>query len=449
MRPRLFAQIYFAFLGIAVLCVVSGAVVFARFGDRWADGEVPRPLTRAAVLLGDTLPSADAPRGTLERALQARAGDLGLRLTVRDRRGRLLAAAGAPLPFVAAPGGTAHWVHDHRSTAVSVPLPDGRWLQASPAWSAWRTHRKGRFHVALLVVAAVVAAGCWPLARRITRRLEALRAGVEDLGAGALDRRVPVEGRDEVADLARSFNAAADRIQRLVEAQRRVLASASHELRSPLARLRIALEMLADEDAGARPDPEAAARRRRLGDEAERDVAELDALIGDLLLAARLEAQGPGGEAATVDLHALLAEEAARVGADVSGEPSPVRGDPRALRRMVRNLLENAARHGGGQGIEASVESLPGGGFRVVVADRGPGVPAQERERIFEPFYRPAGHREGADGGVGLGLALVREVASRHGGAARCLPRDGGGTRFEVEVRGLPGPGPTAGTGAA
>ena len=185
--------------------------------------------------------------------------------------------------------------------------------------------------------------GAWPLVRRLTRRLENLRRRVEDLGGGDLGARAPVEGRDEVADLARSFNRAADRIQALVEAQRRQLAFASHELRSPLARLRVSLEMMTGDPA--------------LKERAARDVAELDGLIDELLEASRLEAQRGPGRVEDVDLLALVAEEAARGGAEAEGEPVVLRGDPRLLRRLVRNLLDNARRHGGGAPVEAHVDA--------------------------------------------------------------------------------------------
>ncbi|MCA9572718.1 MAG: sensor histidine kinase, partial [Myxococcales bacterium] len=129
-----------------------------------------------------------------------------------------------------------------------------------------------------------------------------------------------------------------------------------------------------------------------------------------------------------VDLRALLAEEAAHTGARVEGPAREVEGDPGLLRRLVRNLLENAARHGGGE-VEARTTAE---GFEV--ADRGPGVRPEDRELIFEPFHRPAGHSEGADGGVGLGLWLVREIATRHGGSVRCEAREGGGARFVVRL---------------
>jgi signal transduction histidine kinase len=199
-----------------------------------------------------------------------------------------------------------------------------------------------------------------------------------------------------------------------------MLASASHELRSPLARLRMAVELLA----------EAAPQQRELASEAGRDIEELDALVGDLLLASRLEARPPVREA--VDVAALLAEEAQRAGAkDMSSGPATYAGEAAALRRMLRNLLENAVQHGKPP-VEARVEASAAG-QRVCVEDHGPGVPEGEREKIFAAFYRPAGHREG-DGGVGLGLSLVRQIAERHGGTARCEARPGGGSRFVVEL---------------
>jgi signal transduction histidine kinase len=230
---------------------------------------------------------------------------------------------------------------------------------------------------------------------------------------------VPVEGRDEVAVLASSFNRAAVRIEALVGAQRTLLASASHELRSPLARIRVALELMGAE----RPD----LRERVAG-----DIAELDDLIAELLLASRLETVEQLERSEDVDLLGLVAEEASRAGAEVSGRPVTVRGDAKMLRRLARNLLENAARHGAPP-VEASVEPLAGGRARLAVCDRGAGVPEAERERIFAPFYRLSTRPPG-DGGSGLGLALVRQIARRHGGEARCLPREGGGTCFEVEL---------------
>jgi signal transduction histidine kinase len=357
---------------------------------------------------GDLLPRPDRPVSELQAALERLAPRFGLDMTVFSPEGERLASVGHPQRLPAAKRRDASWFEARgRRFSVGLRLPDGRLLVAG------RPHGDPG-HLAILLatiglLALAVGLGAWPLVRRLTQRLERLRARVEDLGRGDLGVRAPVEGRDEVADLARSFNRAAERIQGLVEAQRRQLAFASHELRSPLARLRLALEMMSGEAA--------------VRDGAERDVAELDALIGELLEASRLEAVGAGERTELVDLLGLVAEEAARGGeAAVSGEPVELRGDARLLRRLVRNLLDS--------GVAARVERLYGAA-RLVVADRGPGVPESERERIFEPFYRPPGASE-TGSGHGLGLALVRQIARAHGGDARCLAREGGGTEFEV-----------------
>ena len=196
--------------------------------------------------------------------------------------------------------------------------------------------------------------------------------------------------------------------------QRRVLASASHELRSPLARLRMALALVDD------GSPVCA--------DAVRDIEELDATVGDLLQVGRMQALDGPDRPEDVPLLVIAAEEASRVDGMASGVDRVVRGDARLLRRMVRNLVENADRHGA-RPIEVAVTA---DGLEVL--DRGPGIDPALRERIFEPFFRPAGHSEGRDGGVGLGLHLVREIARFHRGDVVAEPREGGGTRFVVRL---------------
>jgi signal transduction histidine kinase len=264
-----------------------------------------------------------------------------------------------------------------------------------------------------------IAIGAYPVVRRLTRRLEALKSGVEAFGAGALDRRVPVEGRDEVASLATSFNLAAERIEALVRSNKSLLANASHELRSPLARLKMATSLLAD----AAPDER---ERDHLRAEIYTDIAELDGLVDEVLLASRLEAAPQPEHLESVDLLALAVEEGARVDASVDGAPALVHGEERLLRRALRNLLENARRYGGGE-VRVELEKKPGGRVEIRVSDNGPGVPEAFRERIFEPFFRLPGHAERA-GGVGLGLALVRQIIERHHGHVTCVrPPQGGG----------------------
>lgn len=299
------------------------------------------------------------------------------------------------------------------------------------------------FVALLMAFALAVALGSYPVVRRLTLRLEALQRGVERLGAGDLRSRVDESGRDEVAFLAQRFNRAADQVEALVQSQKSLLANASHELRSPLARIRMGLELMESSPSAA------------LKDELSRNIGELDALIDEILLASRLEASRASKADLVrepVDLLALAAEEAARVQIPLlwTGAPKTnalISGDARLLRRMLRNLLENALRYGQSQsdtlvdddatasGSEALVLILSSAAERLTieVADRGPGVPPAERERIFEPFYR-SHHASERHGGVGLGLSLVRSIAQQHGGSVQCLPREGGGARFIVTL---------------
>jgi signal transduction histidine kinase len=286
-----------------------------------------------------------------------------------------------------------------------------------PAWQ----QGVGLF-VVLVILFIAVSAGAYPVVRRLTRRLESLKHGVEQFGAGQLNYRVAVTGRDEVAAVASSFNVAAARVEALVHSHQSLLANASHELRSPLARMKMAVSMLED----ASP-----AQRGKLKQEIDTNVAELDALVEEVLLASRLDATPVVERHEPVELLAMAAEEAARVDAAVDGTPTTVLGEDRLLRRALRNLLENARRYGGNE-VEVSVESHADRAV-VRVSDRGPGVPEAMRDRIFESFFRLPGHAEQA-GGVGLGLSLVKQIAQRHGGSVRCEGREGGGSCFVLSV---------------
>jgi signal transduction histidine kinase len=417
---RLYLQIYLAFLGILLL-----------FGGLVTVASLLLPMhpqehflfDGMGAVLSELLPGPERPVGELQAAVEHLRRLLPIDLAVHSADGALLAAVGpplpAPLPQPMAPG----WMRARGAgPTITLALPDGRFVVAR--WQ--RPHRAVGLLGALGLLAIAIALGAYPVVRRITRRLERLQTQVEALGAGDLTVRVEVEGRDEVAQLARSFNHAADRIARLVNAQRTMLAGASHELRSPLARIRMAIELLPH------------AERPELQVRLTQDIAELDALIGELLLASRLDTLEHLEHTEEIDLLALLAEEGARSAAEVSGSPVCIQGDPRMLRRLLRNLFENAQRYAAGSPIEASVVPLHPSGARLCIADRGPGVPEEERERIFAPFYRPTGMRERGDGGVGLGLALVRQIARHHGGDVQCVPRHGGGTCFEVILHSTP-----------
>jgi signal transduction histidine kinase len=282
----------------------------------------------------------------------------------------------------------------------------------------------------LVVLFLAVAAGAFPVVRRLTRRLENLKQGVQRFGEGALAQRVDASGRDEVAAVAASFNQAAERIEALVASHKNLLANASHELRSPLARMKMALSLLDEAPDGP--------QRQRLLREVQTNIGELDALVEEVLLASRLDAQAVNFTPVPVEVVSLAAEEASRVGAELQTPASEltVQGDERLLRRALRNLLENARRYGttGGNAGEITLHAARlGAQLELRVCDRGPGVPEALRERIFEPFFRLPGHAE-REGGVGLGLALVKQIAQRHGGSVRCEPHLGGGSCFVLSL---------------
>ncbi|HOE43722.1 MAG TPA: HAMP domain-containing sensor histidine kinase [Rhodoferax sp.] len=321
-------------------------------------------------------------------------------------------------------------MHDGQTMRMRFVRPPASFWSRPPFGFAWM----------LVWVGIAVALATYPIVRTLTRRLERLQDGVQQWGDGDLSIRVSEAGQDEIAFLARRFNGAAERIQTLVKShevllasQKSLLANASHELRSPLARIRMGLELLGPSATPA------------FKTEIARNISELDQLIEEILLASRLDArEADMGTVESVDLIGLAAEECARVDAELdvltqstASGPSQVaselavQGVAKLLRRAVRNLLENAHRHA------ASDISLTlrhnGHQVEIRVCDRGPGVPEALQQRIFEPFYRLPGATE-RDGGVGLGLALVKSIAVRHGGRVFCESRAGGGACFVIEL---------------
>lgn len=406
--PRLYFSFYVALLVVLLLFAIAVLQSWGRSG-----GPLERSNATLSRVMMNVLAPLDAPHAQQQAALEKVAAGLNAHMTLYTRDWRPLAVVGDLIP-------ARHW----RQRGITGPppesyvrLPDGRRLLSSEPLGFIRP--KAALQNTMLMLALVIGVAAFPLVRRLTKRLERLQQGVESLGAGDLTARVKVEGNDEVARLAQSFNGAADKIEQLVGAHKTLLANASHELRTPLARIRLALELVKDN-----VDP-----KRRAG--LEQDIAELNDLLDEILLASRLGALTDTTQYEEIDLLALAAEECARYDeALLDGQSAVLQGDPRLLRRLLRNLLENAYRHGVPP-VHVTIAAETGMA-RLLVWDQGPGIPEEEFERVFEPFYRRRNTRDNS--GAGLGLALIRQIARRHGGEARCVLRGDGGSSFEITL---------------
>jgi len=442
---RLHSRIYLHFLGVLIVAGIAASAVFA-VGARGG------PVREIAERMGVHLAALAAERFEDHAALGDRLAEvhatLDVDVTVRDLNGRLVAAAGPERPPLGpwrtakvASGGIAFTPGSRWH--VAVPILDPRSHAVVGMMQIAARHRMAGPRVfgpglAVVAVLLVAAAATRPLARRISRPLERLTEAVRRFGAGDLAYRVPEPpgptttrwsrrsrpGVDELRELTRAFNEMADRVERLVRGQRELLANVSHELRSPLARIRVALSLL----------PQDGTSERHLID-VERDLDELDELIEDVLTTARLDATGLPVHLAAFSANDLAAQVAERARHDplvagrevqvVAGPPLTAIADGALLRRALWNLVENAAKYGAPPiAIEVSSEA-----DRVAwsVTDAGDGIPAGERERVVAAFYRGDRARTprtpgNAPRGAGLGLTLAQRVAQVHGGSLRIGP---------------------------
>ncbi|HKA46161.1 MAG TPA: ATP-binding protein [Burkholderiales bacterium] len=278
-----------------------------------------------------------------------------------------------------------------------------------------------------VLILAFALVGAWLIVFRINRPLSQLTRAAEAMGSGKVPPAVPEAGPSEISTLARAFNQMAADLKRLDDERALLLAGVSHDLRTPLSRIRLGLEML--EDKG---DPALKAGM-------EKDIEDIDAAIGQFLDFARVS----DGEAAIADgdLNSIVrsvCERQARAGKDVEARLQPLPPlalRPIAMQRMIANLVDNALRHGGPR-VEVST-ALQDARAVVEVLDRGPGIPAHQVEHMLQPFTRLDSARSGP--GTGLGLAIVDRIARLHGGEVKLLPRDGGGLRARVELPLNPG----------
>ncbi|HEU4655816.1 MAG TPA: ATP-binding protein [Steroidobacteraceae bacterium] len=413
---RLHWQFYFAILATMALFIVASIVLWHATSSSRDDRIA---IQTAAQLAEQLLPPPTASEAENQKIIGAVSAHLGTGIALFAADGSPLAQAG-DLPALNRDS-VLHargWTLTSGGPVWIIPLEDGRRLAFQPAHHL-RPHGPQLLGLSIAAVIAF-ALGAYPIARRLTGRLEKLQSGVERLGVGDMAARVEVRGNDEVAALARSFNAAAERIAALMQSQKTLLANCSHELRTPLARIGLAIECLSDEKHAA------------VRSEVKRNVAELDELIDQVLLASRLDSAAPLHKTEDVDLLALAAEEAAHYNLEAEGEPVIVRADPSLLRRLIRNLLDNAQRHAGGAS-RVHVSKDAAGRALLVVEDRGPGIDPGERAELFTPFHSSRA-KTAAGRGYGLGLSIVRQVARAHGGEVEYSAFEEGGSRFTVRL---------------
>jgi signal transduction histidine kinase len=425
---RLYTRIYLHFLGVLVVVGLAMSLVFTTgWRAQFLHASVERLARHAAALVADRFDDP-ASRAAAVRRL---ADELEVDVTVRATDGRVLTAAGNDLPTLTA--------EEIRAlVAPEIVKHDHLWFAAAPirvrggvvgVLEATPRHRFQPSPMRPILMGAlalfIVGVATAPLAGRISRPVERLTEATRRFGGGDLSYRVELARRgrgrhrhrrhDEIAELTRAWNDMADRVEQLVRGQKELLANVSHELRSPLARMRMALELV--------PRDEAVAARLR---DIETDVSELDRLIEDVLTMSRLEATGLPVHLDRVDVAALLAQVAERASRDpfvagrevrVAEAPACTLGaDGALLRRALWNVVENAAKYGAPP-IALSAR-VAGDRLELTVTDEGPGIPAADRERVFQPFYRAdKAHTPG--GGFGLGLALASRVAEVHGGSIR------------------------------
>jgi signal transduction histidine kinase len=301
----------------------------------------------------------------------------------------------------------------------------------------------GRLWLSLLaagsVVLAITVLVSLVLARRLASPILHLTAVSERLAEGALDERARPDGPDEIRQLGQAFNRMAERLQEMLARQQAFVAHAAHEFRSPLASLRLRLEML------QRPDTqEDAALAQRYLAQMEREVERLRQLVDHLLVLVSLD-EGQQPPRVSLDLSPLLYEMADEVGSlarvagldvrvDVPPHLPPLWGSPEQLRIVIRNLLDNAIKYTPAGGTIAVAAQAEDGEVQVTVRDTGIGIPGEALPHVFDRFYRVDAARSRRQGGAGLGLALVRAIVAAHGGHVEVTSQPGRGSTFMVRL---------------
>jgi signal transduction histidine kinase len=421
----LFAKILLWFLATVLAAFVGFNLIESRFDDAMRHAPMVRAFRFQAREAREAYESggAKALRWDLDRIQ----GIFQAEAFLTDANGRDLITSEDRSSLIRP--GPWTWLRRTRSV-IARRTADGRYwfILSIPEASAGRSILPPEQFLVLLAVLAL----CYLLARYLTSPLRALKAALERFGQGDFSARTGSTRHDELGELARTFDRMAERIQNLVAAERRLLLDISHELRSPLARLGVAIEL-------ARSGENRDAALDRIQKEADR----LNLLVGGLLQSTRAEVDPNSLRAQRVRLDELLTdivndcsiEAAARGGSldlEVQG-PVTVTGDPELLRRAAENVIRNAIRYTPPQSAVEVRLTCDKQTAHVQVRDYGPGVPEEALTRIFQPFYRVEGDRNRESGGVGLGLAIAQRAVELHKGrlqASNAHP----GLRIEIDL---------------
>lgn len=446
-RSRLLLRVYL--YGVLLLALAGGASFLVGSFVITPAVEVPaRPAT--AWIAWHLLESVDEP-ARLQRELTDLKRRAHVQMTLFDAQGQVIAtnAAQAPAPLqpTELAALAAHGTQFGSGTGtVAVRDAQGKLLRYARVSYPVPELPLGSAMAQLAAVLLVLALLFIPLARSITAPLEQLGEVTRALGAGDLSARSGFKSNDEIGDLARGLDEMADRVVELRRTEKELLANVSHELRTPLARIRMALELVREGD-----NASAAGYLTDIED----DLGELERLLDDVMTAARLDlSRGSGGDPLPPLRRKLMSAselvEASRARFEkrvpgrrlshhVTDDAPNIEADPSLLRRVLDNLLDNAAKFSEPDtAIDLDASRGPDGALVLEVHDHGIGIDAAELERIFEPFYRTDRSRARATGGVGLGLALARRIARAHGGQITAASGPDKGSRFRVVVPAAP-----------
>ena len=439
-------------LAVQLISVTAAAVVISNFAVAWwfelgnerqkETALNERVLDRAAAVAATLIAIPPSARGGVMRSMNSphlwqftdlRAGDEvtrpmseeGQRLAQRlmdslppqARVGRATVLVHEPLREIPSYLLPAHSDDNNDAMRLVIPLDAKNsismvFLRSKPAWPV-------EMIVAATVATLVTSLGAALVARRVVRPLSELTSAASVVARGGSAPRVDEKGPDDVRNAAIAFNRMTEKVTRTLESQRHLLSAVGHDLRTPITAMRINLEFVEDEE---------------LREGLQQNLDELQDLTEQVLAAAR----GASGEAKrNVDLSALVESICADLddlGEPVSWQnhaPAPVNCRPNEIRRAVRNLVENAVAYGSRAEVQIANSS---DGYDIVIEDEGPGIPDDERVRVFEPFVRLESSRNAATGGTGLGLTLAKAIAEGHGGQIVLENRAGGGLRARMHL---------------